>query len=60
MARPDDRLREDVERAARPADPSGLYEDLIRRRVQTGAVPTYVLSFLVGVVAILGYFLFAR
>ena len=30
------------------------------RRVQTGAVPTYVLSFLVGVVAILGYFLFAR
>jgi NADH-quinone oxidoreductase subunit L len=30
------------------------------RRVQTGAVPTYVLSFLVGVVAILGYLLLAR
>ncbi len=30
------------------------------RRIQSGAVPTYVLSFLVGVVAILGYFLFAR
>ena len=30
------------------------------RRVQTGAVPTYVLSFLVGVVAILGYLLFTR
>src|SRR5574341_2183536 len=30
------------------------------RRLQTGAVPTYVLSFLVGVVAILGYLLLAR
>jgi len=30
------------------------------RRVQTGTVPTYVLSFLVGVVAILGYFIWAR
>ena len=50
MARLDDRLREDIERAARPADPSGLYEDLIRRRerrrigqrVQTGAVALVV------------------
>ena len=50
MARLDDRLREDVERAARPADPSGLYEDLIRRRehrrirrrVRTGAVALVV------------------
>lgn len=32
MARLDDRLHEDLERAARPGDPSGLYEDLIRRR----------------------------
>jgi hypothetical protein len=28
----DERLREEFERAARPADPSGVYEDLIRRR----------------------------
>jgi dipeptidyl aminopeptidase/acylaminoacyl peptidase len=50
VARLDDRLREDIERAARPADPSGLYEDLIRRRerrrirlrVQTGAVALVV------------------
>ena len=30
------------------------------RRAHSGAVPTYVLSFLVGVVAILGYFLLVR
>jgi NADH-quinone oxidoreductase subunit L len=30
------------------------------RRMQTGVVPTYVLSFLVGAVAILGYFMLAR
>ena len=56
MARLDDRLREDLERAARPADPSGLYEDLIRRRerrlvrrrVQAGALALVVL---VGTVA---------
>lgn len=28
----DERLRRELERAAQPADPSGLYEDLIRRR----------------------------
>jgi hypothetical protein len=28
----DERLRRELERAARPADPSGVYEDLIRRR----------------------------
>ena len=32
MARLDDRLRRDLERAARPADPAGVYEELIRRR----------------------------
>jgi len=32
VARLDDRLRRDLERAARPADPSGVYEGLIRRR----------------------------
>jgi hypothetical protein len=29
---PDERLTRELERAARPADPSGLYEQLIRRR----------------------------
>lgn len=50
MARLDDRLHEELERAAQPADPSGLYEHLIRRRerrwirrrVQTGAVALIV------------------
>ena len=32
MARLDDRLRRDLERATRPADPAGVYEELIRRR----------------------------
>lgn len=32
MARLDDRLRRDLERAARPADPAGVYDELIRRR----------------------------
>lgn len=32
MTRLDDRLRRDLERAARPADPAGVYEELIRRR----------------------------
>ena len=50
MARLDDRVQEAFERAARPADPSGLYEQLIRRRerrsvrrrVQAGAVALVV------------------
>lgn len=50
MARLDDRVQEELERAARPADPSGLYEQLIRRRerrsvrrrIQTGAVALVV------------------
>jgi hypothetical protein len=29
---PDERLRRELERAGRPADPTGIYEDLIRRR----------------------------
>ena len=28
----DERLKHELERAGRPADPSGVYEDLIRRR----------------------------
>ena len=52
----DERLREEFERAARPADPSGVYEDLIRRRerqrisqrLRTGALALVVI---VGTVA---------
>lgn len=52
MARLDDRLRRDLERAARPADPSGVYEGLIRRRerrriarkVQAGALAFVVIA----------------
>ena len=52
MARLDDRLRRDLERAARPADPSGVYESLIRRRerrrisrkVQAGALAFVVIA----------------
>jgi len=32
VARLDERLKHEIERAARPADPSGVYERLIRRR----------------------------
>jgi Tol biopolymer transport system component len=32
VARLDDRLRHDLERAGRPADPAGVYETLIRRK----------------------------
>jgi WD40-like Beta Propeller Repeat len=32
VAKLDDRLRRDLERATRPADPAGVYEELIRRR----------------------------
>ena len=50
MARLDDRLQEELERASQPADPSGLYEHLIRRRerrrirrrVQRGAIALVV------------------
>ncbi len=52
MARLDDRLRRDLERAGRPADPSGVYEGLIRRRerrriarkVQVGALAFVVIA----------------
>lgn len=50
MARLDDRLRRDLERAARPADPSGIYEELIRRREQrriTRKVQAGALAFVV-------------
>ena len=46
----DERLRQALERSERPADPSGVYEDLIRRRerrrisrkVQAGLLATFV------------------
>lgn len=52
MAKLDDRLRQDLERAARPADPAGVYEELIRRRerrriarkVQAGALAFVVIA----------------
>jgi len=52
VARLDDRLRRDLERATRPADPSGVYEELIRRRerrriarrVQVGALAIMVIA----------------
>jgi len=52
VARLDDRLRRDLERAARPADPAGVYEELIRRRerrriarkVQAGALAFVVIA----------------
>lgn len=48
----DERLRSELERAARPADPSGLYEDLIRRKerrrivrkVQSGLLALVVIA----------------
>ncbi len=52
MARLDERLRRDLERAARPADPSGVYDELIRRRehrriarrIQAGALALVVIA----------------
>ena len=46
----DERLRRELERAGRPADPSGIYEDLIRRRERrriAGAVRTGLLTLVV-------------
>jgi Tol biopolymer transport system component len=52
VARLDDRLRRDLARAARPADPAGVYEELIRRRerrrivrsIQAGALALVVIA----------------
>ena len=52
MARLDDRLRRDLERATRPADPAGVYEELIRRRerrrisrrIEAGALALVVIA----------------
>ena len=52
----DERLRRELERAARPADPSGIYEELIRRRerrriarrVEAGALALVVFAATIG------------
>jgi len=52
VTRLDDRLRRDLEGAARPADPSGVYEELIRRRerrrigrrIQAGGLALFVVA----------------
>jgi Tol biopolymer transport system component len=52
VARLDDRLRRDLERATRPADPAGVYEELIRRRerrrisrrIEAGALALVVIA----------------
>ena len=60
----DERLRREIERAARPADPSGVYEELIRRRerrrivrhrVEAGALALVVFAATIG-----GFFALTR
>jgi len=59
----DERLRRELERAARPADPSGVYEELIRRRerrriarrVEAGGLALVVFAATVG-----GFFALTR
>ncbi|MCI0635137.1 MAG: hypothetical protein L0206_14690 [Actinobacteria bacterium] len=59
----DERLRREIERAARPADPSGVYEELIRRRerrriahrVEAGTLALVVFAATVG-----GFFALTR
>lgn len=61
MARLDEHLRQELERAAHPADPSGVYEHLIRgkerrriaQRVQHGVLAVAVVAGSVGAVIIL-------
>ena len=59
----DERLRRELERAGRPADPSGVYEELIRRRerrrigrrVEAGALALVVFAATIG-----GFFALTR
>ena len=59
----DERLRREIERAARPADPTGVYEELIRRRerrriarrVEAGALALVVFAATIG-----GFFALTR
>ena len=59
----DERLRRELERAGRPADPSGVYEELIRRRerrrigrrVQAGTLALVVFAATIG-----GFFALTR
>jgi Tol biopolymer transport system component len=59
----DERLRRELERAGRPADPSGIYEDLIRRRERrriTRKVESGVLAIAVVTVSVAGVYWLSR
>jgi WD40-like Beta Propeller Repeat len=51
----DERLKRELERAGRPADPSGVYEDLIRRRERRRIVRRFEVGAL-AVIVVLGSF----
>jgi hypothetical protein len=59
----DERLRRELERAGRPADPSGIYEDLIRRRERrriVRKVESGVLAIAVVAVSVAGLYGLSR
>jgi hypothetical protein len=59
----DERLRRELERAGRPADPSGVYEDLIRRRERrriVRKVESGVLAIAVVAVSVAGVYGLSR
>jgi WD40-like Beta Propeller Repeat len=59
----DERLRRELERAGRPADPSGVYEDLIRRRERrriVHKVESGVLAIAVVAVSVAGVYGLSR
>jgi hypothetical protein len=59
----DERLRRELERAGRPADPSGIYEDLIRRRERrriVRKVESGVLAIAVVAVSVAGVYGLSR
>lgn len=47
----DERLRRELEEAGRPADPSGVYEDLIRRRERRRGKHLKTIALTIGVIA---------
>ncbi len=63
MTRLDERLRRELERAARPADPTGVYEELIRRRERrriVRRVEAGFVAFAVSVGSIVGIWVLVR
>src|SRR5919106_159596 len=59
----DERLRRELEQAGRPADPSGIYEDLIRRRERrriVRKVESGVLAIAVVAVSVAGVYGLSR